>query len=63
MISMSSDVNCGFCTVNIVDIDDIDGKRDTKVKWIILLISMIKLTILDFEHLVLFDGKILFTQH
>ena len=53
-MSMSKYVNCRFSTVNIVNIDDIDGKRiGTKVKWIMLLILIAKLTILDFKLLVL----------
>ena len=63
MISMSNDINCEFSTVNIINIDDIDGKRvDTIVKWIMLLILMINLVIMDFKHLVFIDGKILFAQ-
>ena len=53
-MSMSNYINCRSSTVNIVNIDDIDRKRiDIKVKWIMLLILMAKLTILDFKRLVL----------
>ena len=58
MMSMSSDVNCKFSTVNIVNIDVKDGKEIyMNVILIMLMMLMVNSTILDFQYLVSIDRK------
>ena len=59
---MSNDVYCNCNTVNIVNTAyKRENNIGTEVKWIMLMMLMIKLRILNFKHLVLIGGKILFT--